>query len=184
MIFLKFVIAQVVLTVQILHSLCITYRIKWKKNFHGLQGLHGMLPLYHLNLIKNGHIHTHISSCLWLTFSFFEYIYIRFLPISKPLTCCFLCFDHPGIFKRTFKRPPLLILHMSASISPRKIILVHIIYCLYSILVTLYTHLFISASTYYFTYYVWLICVSITYLLLLENRFHKNRYFLVLMLSF
>ena len=96
-IFLKFIIEQVILIVQILHGIWITYRIKWKKNVHGLQGLHSMLLLYHLSLIKNEHTHTRISSCLQLTFSFFECICIRFLRISKPSTWCFLCLDHPAL---------------------------------------------------------------------------------------
>lgn len=97
-IILKFIIEQVILIVQILHSIWITYIIKWKKkNVHALQGLHSMLLLYCLRLIKNEHTHTHISSCLQLTFSFFEYICIRFLSISKPSTWCFLCLDHPAL---------------------------------------------------------------------------------------
>lgn len=183
-IFLKFIIEQVILIIQILHSIWIAYRIKWKKKlFHCLQDLHSMLLLYHLSLIKNEHTHTHISSCLWLIFSFFEYVCIR---VSSHLKAFDLMFSLlgpscPGIFKRH-----VLILHMSSTISPQKIILVHTICCLYHL-----NHSVCSIFSYlqaliisYITF--GLVYVSITYLLLLENRSHKNRYFifLILMLQF
>lgn len=153
-----------------------------KKIVHCLQDLHSMLLLYHLSLIKNEQTHTHISSCLWLIFSFFEYVCIRFLPISKPSTWCFLCLDHPALGS---SKGQFSFFTCQLPYHPRKIILVHTI-CLYPILITLYTASFHICKHLLFHITFGLVYVSITYLLLLENRSHKNRYFifLILMLSF
>ena len=95
-----------------------------------------MLLLYHLSLIKNEHTHTRTSSCLWLTFSFFNMYALGFFPSQSLRLDVFSLLGPscPGIFQRLFS-----FFICQLPYHPRKIILVHTICCLYPVLITLYT---------------------------------------------
>lgn len=95
----------------------------------------------------------------------------------KPLTWGFPYLYHSSWDLR--KGNPFSSFTSQLTYHSRKIFLVYIIYSFCPILVIFCTHLFMSTGTYYcIRYYVWLVHMSLPYLLLLGNGLPKSEDFL------
>lgn len=123
---------------------------------------------YHLNIII---IFKPTFPCLLMAFSFFEHI--RFLPISKPLNCCFYAWTTLPWDLQSF--PSLSILHISAHVSPQKNTpCSHYLFPLSDISHSLYTFFFCLQAVIIFRYYVLPIYVFVLMYVLLISYYQET----------